>query len=157
MRPELYGVWNMMLARCFNPRHEYYADYGGRGVTVCRRWRRFRNFEADVGQRPPGCQLERMNNAGDYEPGNTIWATPRAQARNRRARRVNAPGTCSAAQERARWDMFGNCCWMCGAPATASDHVKPLAAGGTNWPANLRPACDTCNARKGTQWPWHIA
>ena len=84
MRPELYGVWNMMLARCFNPRHEYYADYGGRGVTVCRRWRRFRNFEADVGQRPPGCQLERMNNAGDYEPGNTIWATPRAQARNRR-------------------------------------------------------------------------
>ncbi|HEY5214553.1 MAG TPA: hypothetical protein VIJ38_16180 [Acidobacteriaceae bacterium] len=85
MRPELYGVWNMMLARCFNPRNKYYAYYGGRGIAVCRRWRRFRNFEADVGQRPPGATLERSDNAGDYKPGNVEWATPKAQARNRRS------------------------------------------------------------------------
>ena len=73
---------------------------------------------------------------------------------NRRARKQNAPGFCTAAQLQARRDMFGGCCWVCGAPADTDDHVKPLIAGGSNWPANFRPACFSCNSSKQGQWPF---
>lgn len=73
---------------------------------------------------------------------------------NRRARQAGAPGSASLVQTKARWAMWGDRCWMCAAPATATDHVKPLAKGGPNWPANLRPACAPCNTRKRDQWPY---
>lgn len=63
----------------------------------------------------------------------------------------------SAAALAARWAMWGGKCWMCGTFATATDHVKPLCKGGSNWPANLRPACKPCNSRKGRRWPIVIA
>lgn len=67
----------------------------------------------------------------------------------RRAREHDACGTASAAQIRARLDYYGGRCWMCGDAANSFDHVIPLALGGSNWPANLRPACKKCNSRKG--------
>jgi 5-methylcytosine-specific restriction endonuclease McrA len=78
----------------------------------------------------------------------------RAQNAARYARLKGAPGTASARQVAARWDYYGGRCWMCGAQATDTDHVKPLAGGGSNWPANLRPSCSTCNRSKSGAWPY---
>lgn len=86
--PEYQAWWNM-LARCTNPEHDWYSDYGGRGIQVCERWRdSFENFYADMGPRPsPDHSLDRENNDGNYEPGNVRWATKPQQNRNLR---VNA-------------------------------------------------------------------
>jgi hypothetical protein len=86
----LYGVWAAMIARTTNPAiGAQYARYGGRGITVCERWQGspdgLRNFIADVGERPPGTTLDRVDNDGPYEIGNVRWATPKQQARNRRS------------------------------------------------------------------------
>lgn len=82
-----------MLRRCFNPNTPGWKRYGGRGITVCERWRHsFENFLADMGERPLGHSLERVDNDGLYEPGNCVWATPHEQALNRR-RRVVVPVT----------------------------------------------------------------
>ena len=70
--------------------------------------------------------------------------------RARAARERNAAGRAAPASIRARWEMWGNRCYLCGAPATATDHVIALAAGGSQWPANLRPICKLCNSRKGS-------
>lgn len=72
----------------------------------------------------------------------------RAIRHARRARESSAPGSFSDTQLRARWDMWGGLCWMCGDIADSLDHVIALSRGGTNWPANLRPACRSCNSRK---------
>lgn len=69
----------------------------------------------------------------------------------RRALQNDALGTCTADQLRARLELWGWSCWMCGTHYEAIDHVIPLSNGGTNWPANLRPACKECNSRKGSK------
>ena len=83
----IYQVWTHMLYRCRNPRAKQYPDYGGRGITVCERWMLFENFLADMGERPKGLSLDRLNNDGNYEPGNCRWATNIQQMRNRRTTR----------------------------------------------------------------------
>lgn len=69
----------------------------------------------------------------------------------RRARKLAAAGDATREQIEARMNYYGWRCWMCGEPATAIDHVIALARGGSNWPANLRPACRKCNSRKGAR------
>lgn len=80
----------------------------------------------------------------------------RAQNAARYARMKSAAGIASPQQIAARWAYYGGKCWMCGSPATDTEHVKPLAAGGPNWPANLRPACSTCNRSKSGTWPYPL-
>jgi hypothetical protein len=77
-----------MLNRCGNPNVKDYPDYGGRGITVCERWRIFINFLADMGEAPPNKSIDRWpDKNGNYEPGNCRWATPKEQVENRRRRK----------------------------------------------------------------------
>ena len=76
--------WKSMLDRCEHPLHNSYPNYGGRGISVCARWHEFRLFLADMGERPDGMQIDRINNEGNYEPGNCRWTTAKVNARNRR-------------------------------------------------------------------------
>ena len=73
-----------MVRRCTSPSSADWARYGGRGITVCARWNRFENFLADLGTCPDGLMLDRINNEGNYEPGNCRWTTWDQQMRNRR-------------------------------------------------------------------------
>jgi len=93
----LYLIYNDLKRRCTNPDHTRYSDYGGRGIQIDPQWAAdFWSFVRDVGERPVGktrggrayWQLDRIDNDGNYEPGNVRWATPQQQATNQRERRL---------------------------------------------------------------------
>lgn len=84
-----YRSWKHMLYRCNNQRCKSYPDYGGRGITVCDRWLSFEAFHHDMGDKPsPWHSINRIDNNGNYEPGNCEWSTPVEQARNCRHNRL---------------------------------------------------------------------
>lgn len=96
----LYKVWSGMWSRCTYQNHKQYQDYGGRGINVCNRWRDFKNFLSDMGNRPsPNHTIERINNNKGYNPSNCKWATRTEQSRNTRLRKNNKTG-----YEGVTWD-----------------------------------------------------
>lgn len=91
-RHYLYSTWTSMRDRCNNPRNRYYENYGGRGISVCDRWmdhaHGFENFIEDMGDRPEGCSLDRVDNNGDYSPENCRWSNRIEQNLNKRTNRL---------------------------------------------------------------------
>lgn len=83
-----YGTWKRMKNRCYNPNYPMFRHYGGRGITVCDRWLdNFENFYNDMGAKPKGYSLDRVDNNGNYTPENCRWATNAEQAKNKQATR----------------------------------------------------------------------
>ena len=85
-----YQSWAAMNQRCGDRNHRYWKYYGGCGIKVCARWRKFENFLDDMGPRPPDRSLDRWPDPyGNYEPGNCRWATPKEQRANQRKFKSN--------------------------------------------------------------------
>ena len=81
----IYKIWQAMFERCFNKNNQAYKYYGARGITISEHWFKFENFYADMGERPSKkLSIDRINNDGNYEPGNCRWATAKQQLANRR-------------------------------------------------------------------------
>lgn len=109
-----YITWGGMIQRCFNPKAPTWEYYGGRGITVCARWRSFENFLADMGERPQGRTLDRLDNDGNYEPGNCQWATRSEQLLNRRRpSNYDRPSRVNECGHPDRSHKARGMCWAC--------------------------------------------
>lgn len=88
-RTPVWITWSNMLTRCRSKRSDDYAIYGGRGISVCPEWDSFETFYRDMGGRPPGKSLDRIDTDGNYEPGNCRWATSAEQNQNKRNNKLD--------------------------------------------------------------------
>jgi hypothetical protein len=84
-----YIIWQGLINRCKNKSHGRYHRYGGRGISVDQRWMSFENFLSDMGEKPTGLQIDRIDNDGNYTPSNCQWVTPKQNAANRSTSLVN--------------------------------------------------------------------
>ena len=87
-RSRTYSIWANMIQRCTNQNNKNWPRYGGRGITVCNRWKDFSNFLADMGNAPDSYEIDRIKNDGNYEYGNCRWATRKEQTRNHSRNRM---------------------------------------------------------------------
>ena len=102
-----YNCVDGMLQRCYNPNNERYENYGGRGVKVCDRWREWgyfgvKNFLEDMGKRPEGMTLDRIDVNGNYEPSNCRWANYSVQGYNQTTRKTNSSGRTGVSWDKSR-------------------------------------------------------
>jgi hypothetical protein len=103
VRSKTYNSWRGVISRCFTPTDRNWPRYGGVGIKCCERWRSFDAFLEDMGERPAGTSLDRIDNAGNYEPGNCRWATHSEQVRNSRAARyLEHDGRCMIIRDWAK-------------------------------------------------------
>jgi hypothetical protein len=101
-------IWRSMLRRCTNPKDAGYMNYGGRGITVCERWLVYGNFKADMGLKPKGLSLDRIDNDKGYSPENCRWADDYVRNRNQRTRKDNTSGVRGVQwnPSKKKWQVF---------------------------------------------------
>lgn len=130
--------WRNMKARCDNPNNDNYSNYGGKGIKVCERWYNFSNFLADMGERPKGTTLDRIDRDGDYDPDNCKWSTYAEQTRNRSISVLTLDSATEIACEliknnRTHQDIADQYC--------VSRSVVTRIGSGARWPEALNLAC----------------
>lgn len=104
MRNSTYDTWSGMVQRCTNPKSKSFPAYGGRGISVCPEWLQFQEFARDMGERPEGLQLDRIDNDREYSKANCRWATPLENGNNKRNNvRLTAGGETRSLSE---WSRF---------------------------------------------------
>lgn len=125
-----------MKQRCHNPNNHNYKNYGARGISICKRWMDFPSFLSDMGPKPHGLTIDRINNEGNYEPGNCRWATTKQQRDNQR--------TCYQVSFNGRTDNITNWARSIGIHPDTLKHR--LVVG---WPIDIALTTGKTNGRFG--------
>lgn len=140
----LYKVWRGMLERCSNPKKSNYHRYGGRGIRVCKRWLNFAAFIEDMGERPAGMSVERIDNNGWYSPENCKWATSTEQANNTRSTVfLDIDGETKSVSQ---WSVISGI-----SSKTIASRLR------RNWPAKYAVWCEIVETgKKVNRIPWEV-